>query len=242
MPAIETPAAARAGHSSQAVARGAEAFPPDLFAGLTESGAALCEGGVTAAAQFVPYLSALAEAPGRLRAALESDEACALRRVVCAGRLLLQRLEADPELAAALRAPDALLRALLRLDFEAAAQLGDEEALLWAALDPEGGAWLRAQRRAGGHAGVRAARLLEQLGAPLLTRRLGLDYTVLCLWQIFFSVWSHDLGRNIQREASRVAPMEIRPPGFLAPWLVPGNVVPSLKVIGAIGLRRADPL
>ena len=104
VPAIETPAAARAGHSSQAVARGAEAFPPDLFAGLTESGAALCEGGVTAAAQFVPYLSALAEAPGRLRAALESNEACALRRVVCAGRLLLQRLEADPELAAALRA------------------------------------------------------------------------------------------------------------------------------------------
>ena len=34
-----------------------------------------------------------------------------------------------------------------------------------------------------------------------------------------FLVWPHDLGRNIQRESSRVAPygdtMEIRPPGFL---------------------------
>ena len=65
--------------------------------------------------------------------------------------------------------------------------------------------------------------------------RLGLDYTVLCLaayarlWLAdLFSVWPHDLGRNIQRESSRVAPMEIRPPGFLAPWLVAGNVVPLL--------------
>ena len=48
--------------------------------------------------------------------------------------------------------------------------------------------------------------------------RLGLDYTidpVRFVWQIFSSVWPHDLGRNIQRESSRVAPMEL-----------PGNVVP----------------
>ena len=71
--------------------------------------------------------------------------------------------------------------------------------------------------------------------------RLGLDYTVLCLaayarlWLAdLFSVWPHDLGRNIQRESSRVAPMEIRPPGFLAPWLVAGNVVPS----AARGMRQ----
>ena len=41
---------------------------------------------------------------------------------------------------------------------------------------------------------------------PLTSRqedRLGLDYTVLTsvLWPIFFSVWPHDLGRNIQGEA-----------------------------------------
>ena len=52
--------------------------------------------------------------------------------------------------------------------------------------------------------------------------RLGLDYTVLCLaayarlWLAdLFSVWPHDLGRNIQRESSRVAPIwRYDHPGF----------------------------
>ena len=34
-------------------------------------------------------------------------------------------------------------------------------------------------------------------------------------WLIFFQFEPHDLVRSIQRESSRVAPMEIRPPGFL---------------------------
>ena len=90
----------------------------------------------------------------------------------------------------------------------------------------------------------RRKRSLHEASIPLTScqeDRLGLDYTVLCLaayarlWLAdLFSVWPHDLGRNIQRESSRVAPMEIRPPGFLAPWLVAGNVVPS----AARGMRQ----
>ena len=34
-------------------------------------------------------------------------------------------------------------------------------------------------------------------------------------WLIFFQFEPHGLVRSIQRESSRVAPMEIRPPGFL---------------------------
>ena len=170
-PEIETPAAARAGMASEAVAGDTVTLQPDLFAGVTAAGAQVFQGGVSAAAQFVPGLSALAASPGRLRTALESDEASALQRVLRAMRVLLQRLGADHELAAALRAPDVLLRALLRYDFEAAAKLCDQVALGWAALDHEGVTWLREQQRAGGVAGNRAARLLVQLGAPL--RRSG---------------------------------------------------------------------
>ena len=36
-----------------------------------------------------------------------------------------------------------------------------------------------------------------------------------CAMADLFQFEPHDLGRNIQRESSRVAPMEIRPPGFL---------------------------
>ena len=49
-------------------------------------------------------------------------------------------------------------------------------------------------------------------GGPVL----GLDYnTVLCLWLIFLSIWSHDL-KEIRENTSRVAPTDIRPPGCLA--------------------------
>ena len=122
--------------------------------------------GPAAAAPWVAQLAALAASPGRLRTALQSDEARALGRVLRAGRHLLRRLGGDAALAAQLRAPDTLLAALLRLDFEAAARLGDAAAVLWAALDPEGVRWLEAQRAAGGREGARATRLLEQLGAP----------------------------------------------------------------------------
>ena len=50
---------------------------------------------------------------------------------------------------------------------------------------------------------------LHEVSTPNLVRRTDLVWTVrsCALWLIFLPIWSHDLGRNIQRETSRVAPM-----------------------------------
>ena len=50
---------------------------------------------------------------------------------------------------------------------------------------------------------------LHEVSTPDLVRRTDLVWTVrsCALWLIFLSIWSHDLGRNIQRETSRVAPV-----------------------------------
>ena len=57
--------------------------------------------------------------------------------------------------------------------------------------------------------------------------RLGLDDTVLCLWQIFFFSLAARSWKEYSERSFSGCPyglMEIRPPGFLAAWLVVGRM------------------
>ena len=62
---------------------------------------------------------------------------------------------------------------------------------------------------------------LHEVSTPNLVRRTDLVWTVrsCALWLIFLSIWSHDLGRNMQREKNfsgcPYGAMEIRPHGYL---------------------------